>query len=227
MCGCWAGNGSSCTIGHMPVPPFTGDIADITGWTYSSGKFHGAADYPMPRGTPLYAVRAGVIGDCNDGVSNDVPAVPGAPSNWIMLWCKWQNEWVSVYYQHLSPGLKVHRGQQVNEGQLLGFAGDSGYATGPHLHIATMWGRKTESGRYDYMANDGRNDTIIYHPTKVWEEEPVTDEEMEKIARMSAQAMLGKKLWPGIKDTTDSRFAVTVEDALKRSYLGHDETDEV
>jgi murein DD-endopeptidase MepM/ murein hydrolase activator NlpD len=41
-------------------------------------------------------------------------------------------------YMHLSE-FKVHEGDKVERGQLLGLSGGTGRATGPHLHVAVRW----------------------------------------------------------------------------------------
>ena len=39
-------------------------------------------------------------------------------------------------YAHLSPGAElVKLGQRVNAGELLGYSGNTGYSSGPHLHF--------------------------------------------------------------------------------------------
>lgn len=159
---------------NAPIPasgasvPFQGDHPQGTGWTYSGGGGHYAQDFPMPIGTPLLAVRDGIILDCNDGVSNDGPHGSGSPSNWICLGVNWQGKDVTMLYQHLSPGLLVAKNQSVKAGQPIANSGNSGNSTGPHLHIAAMYGRKTASGRYDYMKNSGKNSEIIFPPSNVW-----------------------------------------------------------
>jgi len=44
-----------------------------------------------------------------------------------------------TFYMHLSK-LKVWQGQLVQKGQLIGASGESGYATGPHLHLTVRMG---------------------------------------------------------------------------------------
>lgn len=141
------------------------------GWRYPRGAGHFAYDYPMPIGTPIYAVQAGVILDCNDGVRNQRsghPAGSGAPSNWILLGIRLNGKAATVYYQHLNKGLKVKKGQRVRAGQQIAKSGNSGNTTGPHLHISSMWGTHRRASRYAYMRNGGRNKAIIFAPSKTY-----------------------------------------------------------
>jgi murein DD-endopeptidase MepM/ murein hydrolase activator NlpD len=46
---------------------------------------------------------------------------------------------VFAAYAHMVPGsVRVHRGERVREGQVLGKLGNSGASTGPHLHFQLM-----------------------------------------------------------------------------------------
>ncbi|HEX6231549.1 MAG TPA: peptidoglycan DD-metalloendopeptidase family protein [Jiangellaceae bacterium] len=136
---------------------------------YSNGSAHFAYDYAMPIGTPLFAISDGVILGCNDGV-RDQPrgksAGSGAPSNWVLLGTKWKGKKVTVYYQHMTRGLRVKTGQKVKEGQPIGASGNSGNTTGPHLHIAASWGYLTS--RYAYLANGGNNKVVIFPTPNIW-----------------------------------------------------------
>lgn len=152
-----------------------------TGWRYSDGGLHAAFDYPVPIGTPIFAVADGKILDCNDGVSNQPVRRTGAPSNWILLGITYRGRPASVYYQHLSPGLDVARGQRVAAGEKLGETGSSGNATGPHLHLATMLGHRSRRTRYAYLTNidsEGppngiaANGICIFPPSKIFGSRP-------------------------------------------------------
>lgn len=156
----------------MALPAPKAKLQSISaGWKYRSGKAHAAYDYRMPIGTPIYAVQDGVIIDCNDGVKNQRPGNPagsGAPSNWILLRIRWGNGYATVYYQHLNKGLLVKKGDRVKAGEQIAKSGNSGNTTGPHLHIAAMKGVKGRYNRYDYLANGGRNSTVIFPPSRTF-----------------------------------------------------------
>lgn len=161
---------------------------------YSSGRAHFAYDFAMPIGTPLYAVGPGVILDCNDGV-RDQPrgrsAGPNSPSNWVLLGTTWKGKKITVYYQHMTRGLRVKKGQKVREGQRIGSSGNSGNTTGPHLHIAASWGHRTS--RYAYLANAGDNNVVIFPTPTVWADGKVVPK-AKAVAKTTAVAKVTVKL---------------------------------
>lgn len=86
-------------------------------------KAHTAVDYAAPTGTPVYAI--------GDGTITKLGWDPSGGGNRIRM--KHMRGYESCY-MHLSkfaPGLKV--GSRVNQGQLIGYVGATGTATGPHL----------------------------------------------------------------------------------------------
>lgn len=134
---------------------------------YSSGKNHGALDLGTPTGTKLYAPFDGTVTACVDGVKNNSSGEAiwsGKPSNWILLKCKIKTNYgtyqdATIFFQHLSPGLKVKKGSTVKAGQWIGNTGNSGNSTGPHLHVGAQWvvgGNAGASTRYDHISNAAR-----------------------------------------------------------------------
>lgn len=172
------------TLVSPPAPREVVGAEDISaGWRYRSGGGHYATDYRMPDRTPLFAVRRGKILDCRDGVVDTTPGRPGnrpgqpgsgSPSNWILLRVIFRGRPATVYYQHLTDTL-VKRGDWVVAGQKIGLSGQTGNATGPHLHIAAMWGGNYDvTTRYAYMLNNPKNpppvepSVCIYPPSLLW-----------------------------------------------------------
>lgn len=165
--------------------PFAGSYSQGTGWRYSNGSLHAAHDYPMPVGTPIYAVSSGVIGAMHTGENPDSPNVnyPGEPSNWILLWTRHAGEKATVYYQHLAK-VVVKNKQKVSAGELIGYSGNSGNSTGAHLHIHAMRGWTLD--RYKNMVNVGGNyPYVIYPPSLLWKdaELPLSDADIKQIAK--------------------------------------------
>jgi murein DD-endopeptidase MepM/ murein hydrolase activator NlpD len=85
------------------------------------GAFHSGIDIDAPYGTP---VRASGEGDVSSA------AMGGGYGKEIVLD---HGHDLRTVYGHLS-GIAVLAGQHVTRGQIIGYVGQSGRATGPHLH---------------------------------------------------------------------------------------------
>jgi LysM repeat protein len=89
------------------------------------GYRNSAVDYGMPVGTPLYAAAAGkVIISKNSGWN-------GGYGNYVIIQ---HGNSTQTIYGHMSSTL-VSVGQTLVKGQLIGYSGNSGNSTGPHLHF--------------------------------------------------------------------------------------------
>ena len=98
-----------------------------SGRLYVSGT-HNGVDFGAPIGTPVKSVLEGVV----VGTGN-TDLVKGCYSfgKWVMV--KHPNGLSSVY-GHLSV-IKAVEGQNVATGDVIGYSGNTGYSTGPHLHL--------------------------------------------------------------------------------------------
>lgn len=86
---------------------------------------HNGVDYGMDVGTPLYAAATGtVIVSKNYGWN-------GGYGNYVVI--QHPNNTQTVY-GHMS-GTMVTVGQKLTQGQLIGYSGNTGKSTGPHLHF--------------------------------------------------------------------------------------------
>lgn len=123
-----------------------------TTWRYSNGEIHAAHDYRVPIGTPIFAVRNGVILHVRDTIKNmplSKEGKSGDPANFILQGITYKGELATVAYVHVSPNVLVKPGDRVEAGQQLGLSGYNGHATGPHLHIAAM--TKHRSDPFEYL----------------------------------------------------------------------------
>jgi murein DD-endopeptidase MepM/ murein hydrolase activator NlpD len=92
---------------------------------------HYGIDYGAPTGTPVMSTADGVVVHAGFG---------RAEGNWIRIR---HNSRIDTAYLHLSkfaPGLK--KGSRVEQGQVIGYVGATGLATGPHLDYRVSDGGK-------------------------------------------------------------------------------------
>tara|TARA_A100001037_G_scaffold269138_1_gene263099 strand:- start:787 stop:2145 length:1359 start_codon:yes stop_codon:yes gene_type:complete len=84
---------------------------------------HRGIDYAAPKGTPVLASGDGII---------TVTAKTEANGNYIVIK---HGEIIITKYLHLSRIKKgIAPGKRVSQGEVIGFVGDTGWATAPHLH---------------------------------------------------------------------------------------------
>lgn len=95
---------------------------------YTSGS-HNGIDFRASTGTKVKNVLTGVV----VGTGN-TDSYPGCYSfgKWVMVK---HNNGLSTIFGHLSV-ISVSNGMELNTGDTIGFSGNTGYSTGPHLHIS-------------------------------------------------------------------------------------------
>ncbi len=120
------GKGASKTLKKTPIngarisSNFGYRTHPILGFT----KFHKGVDFAAPKGTPIPAAGDGIIE--RRGWNS------GGYGNMILIR---HNATYSTLYAHMSAfKLDVRKGSHVKQGDIIGFVGATGMATGPHLH---------------------------------------------------------------------------------------------
>ncbi|MFZ2832064.1 MAG: peptidoglycan DD-metalloendopeptidase family protein [Minisyncoccia bacterium] len=101
-----------------------------SGRLYASGT-HSGTDFSASPGTPVKAMLSGTVIGAGD---TDVACPGGSYGRWVLI--KHDNGLASIY-AHFSL-IKVFEGQVVNTGDLIGYSGNTGYSTGPHLHLGVF-----------------------------------------------------------------------------------------
>lgn len=105
------------------------------------GEFHRGVDFRAAVGTPVKAMADGVV----IGTGNtDITCPRASFGEWVLLG---HNNGLSSTYAHLSL-IKVQTGERVARGEIIAYSGNTGYSTGPHLHISLYASKdsKGESG---------------------------------------------------------------------------------
>ncbi len=98
------------------------------------GKLAYSIDFDMPEGTPVYSARSGVVVETQESYSEGgTDEYFQDKANFVTVVHK---DGTFAEYSHLKlNGIAVSVGQRIRSGQLLGYSGATGYATGPHLHF--------------------------------------------------------------------------------------------
>ena len=113
------------------IMPVNGKITSDFGWridpVYKTKTYHNGWDISANIGTPVKAVADGKVYYAG---AND----PKGYGNYIVLEHSVNGKIITSEYGHLSRWI-VTKGQKVNKGQIIGYSGNTGKSTGPHLHI--------------------------------------------------------------------------------------------
>jgi murein DD-endopeptidase MepM/ murein hydrolase activator NlpD len=125
-------SGARFYVGKLRWPLRVGKITSLFGRRWFS--FHEGIDLSAPEGTPVYASHDGEIVYSNNGLKGYGNLVVIRADRGLM----------SVYAHN--SRLLVSRGARVRTGDRIALAGQTGKATGPHVHFETRI--KDEKGRY-------------------------------------------------------------------------------
>ncbi len=97
------------------------------------GQFHNGIDIAAPVGSEVVSAEGGKVVAMGD---QDKYCNRGAYGKFIVVA---HDNNLTTLYAHLS-GFAVKTGDILNKGQLIGYVGRTGYATGPHLHFTVYAG---------------------------------------------------------------------------------------
>ena len=100
---------------------------------YATG-FHNGVDFAASIGSQVMSAGNGTI----DGIGDTDNVCPGASfGKWVFI--RYDNGLASIY-GHLSL-ITSKPGQRVNTGDVIAYSGNTGYSTGPHLHMSVYAGQ--------------------------------------------------------------------------------------
>ncbi|MBI2052748.1 MAG: peptidoglycan DD-metalloendopeptidase family protein [Candidatus Ryanbacteria bacterium] len=104
------------------------DFATTYGSDVYKGSGHNGIDFRASIGTPILASDNGIVKDTGD---TDTLCPGGSYGKWVIID---HGNNLSTLYGHLSV-ISAAKGQKVTRGERIGYSGNTGYATGPHLHF--------------------------------------------------------------------------------------------
>ena len=101
------------------------------------GRSAYSIDFPMPEGTKIYAARDGLVvktkSNSNIGGYDKKFASSG---NYVRI--LHDDGTLATYYHLKQRGVLVNVGQRVSRGLAIGYSGNTGYSSGPHLHFSVF-----------------------------------------------------------------------------------------
>lgn len=119
-----------------------------------------AIDIAMPVGTPISAARGGTVISTRDdyayaGVSS---AFFFDKANYVQVL---HEDGTYATYGHLLIGkILVQPGDAVEAGQIIGYSGNTGFSTGPHLHFVIQYNHKGVEKSVPFKLEQSNGETI-------------------------------------------------------------------
>ena len=104
-------------------------------WGGGNVEFHKGLDFGVPNGTEILAVADGTV-EVGTGCTHNYPkdgscGCNGGFGNYVEIHCE---NGTLILYGHMSQ-VAVQNGQQVKNGQVIGYSGCTGWSTGFHCHL--------------------------------------------------------------------------------------------
>lgn len=123
-------------VGTIRITQYFGNTQFAQSGAYS-GKGHNGVDFGVSSGTRVQAALGGIV----KGTGN-TDAIPGCYSygKWVLIE---HSNGLATLYAHLSV-ISVGPGETVATGQPIGYSGNTGYSTGPHLHFTVYLSEAVE-----------------------------------------------------------------------------------
>jgi murein DD-endopeptidase MepM/ murein hydrolase activator NlpD len=119
---------------------------------YASGT-HNGIDFRASRGT---AVKSPAKGEILATGNTDITCPKASYGKWVLIR---HNNGLTTLFGHFDV-IKVGSGQSVEAGDLLGYSGNTGYSTGPHLHMTVFASTGVQVGTFNSKSCPGKAFTM-------------------------------------------------------------------
>lgn len=150
----------SWPLANVTITQYFGNTQFASSGAYN-GRGHNGIDFRAAIGTPVKSALAG-----NVKATGNTDAFRGCYSygKWILIE---HVNGLATLYAHLSS-INVVPGQSIGTGEVIGYSGNTGYSTGPHLHFTVYAGDAVQVVRLgDVKTRTNCADAKI--PVSAWE----------------------------------------------------------
>lgn len=148
--------------GHIYQIPFEGKarrVSQASNGATHKGKSAHALDFSMPRKTRIIAARAGVVVraiekhvELSKEEKKELKSKGKQPQANIVT-IRHEDGSRAIYAHLLEKGVEVKPGQKVEAGDFLGYSGNTGKSSGPHLHFCVYPGKGKSSVRVQFRTS--------------------------------------------------------------------------
>lgn len=127
------------------ITQYFGNTAFAKSGAYN-GNGHNGIDMAVAYGTKIKAALGGTVTGIGD---TDTTKGCYSYGKWVLI--KHRNG-LSTLYAHLSV-ISATTGQEVGTGDIIGYSGNTGYSTGPHLHLTVYASMGVQIKKFDNSKN--------------------------------------------------------------------------
>jgi len=147
-------------VDSIRITQFFGNTPFANAGAYN-GNGHNGIDLGVSVGTPVRSASSGTVIGVGD---TDLVCPNASYGKWVLV--EHENG-LTTLYAHLSL-IKANQGGIVGKGDIIGYSGNTGYSTGPHLHFTVYASQGVEVRGLKSRACNGSTYTIPLAPRNAY-----------------------------------------------------------